>query len=164
MKACLQWINNSVPEKIYFYNYFNRTRNVYQSIVTCLFWHSPPCSWGSLLGEGTTSLKTPVLLLHQWSYHPNCSNLMEVLLSGPSYSFQGVIFRFPDWSMISNCMILFVVSYVLMICRMVENMIYCGPESGNLMSCSVWMICGVSWWSLCLCPQCAEWDCLELLL
>ena len=69
---------------------------------------------------------------------------MEVLLSGPSYSFQGVIFEFHDWSMISNCVTLFGLSYVLTICRMVVNVIYCGPESGNLMSFGVWMICSVA--------------------
>ena len=107
------------------------------AIFTCLLEDSPPCSWGSLLEEGSTSLKTLILLLSQQNCHPNCSNLMEVLLSGPSYSFQGGIFGFSHWSMISNCMTFFGVRYVSMTCRMGKNVIYCGSENGNLMSCGV---------------------------
>ena len=55
-------------------------------IVTCLFEDSPPCSWRSLLGEGSTSLKISFLLLSQWNDDLNCNNSMVVLLSGPWYS------------------------------------------------------------------------------
>ena len=37
MKACLQWINSSVPEKNYFYNCYNRMRNLHKSIG--IIWH-----------------------------------------------------------------------------------------------------------------------------
>ena len=47
MKACLQWINSSVPEKINFYNYYNRMRNLHKCInvpSVCLhvfeYWYS----------------------------------------------------------------------------------------------------------------------------
>ena len=68
-------------------------------------------------------LKTLSLLLSQWNYHLNCNNLIMVLLSGPSKSFLGVIFRFSDWSMIPNCMILFGVKYTLTIGRVGMNVI-----------------------------------------
>ena len=41
MKACLQWIYSSVPEKINFYNYYNRMRSLHQYFLSrgfiCLF-------------------------------------------------------------------------------------------------------------------------------
>ena len=67
-----------------------------------------------------------------------------VHLSGPSFSFLAVIFRFLDLNMISNSVILFGVIYILTIYRMDVNVIYRGPVSGNLMSCCVWMIGGVA--------------------
>ena len=69
---------------------------------------------------------------------------MVVLLSGPSYSSLGVIFRFPDWSMVLNCVVLFGVNCTLIISRVSVNVICCSPESGSLMSCGVWRICGVT--------------------
>ena len=69
---------------------------------------------------------------------------MDCLLSGPSYSLWGVILGFPDWSMILNHGILFGVNDILTICRMCVNVIYCSPVSSNLMSCGVWMICGIA--------------------
>ena len=39
---------------------------------------------------------------------------------------------------------LFSVSYISVIYRMDVNVIYCSPDSSNLMSCSVWMICSVA--------------------
>ena len=33
MKVCLQWINSSVPEKINFYKYYNRMRNLHKFIL-----------------------------------------------------------------------------------------------------------------------------------
>ena len=104
----------------------------------------PPCSWGSLLGEVSTSLKTLILLLSWWNYHLKCSNRMRVLLYGPCCSFYDANFGFPDWSMILNYVILLGVRYISTIYRMDMNVIYCSPESGNLMSCSVWMICSVT--------------------
>ena len=114
------------------------------AIVIFLFEDGPPCSWGSLLGKGSTSLKTLILLLSQWNYHLNCWNPKEVLLYGPSYSYWAVIFGSPGWSKILNCMVLWGVHYILMIYVMDMNVIYCSPESGNWMSCSVWMICDVA--------------------
>ena len=113
------------------------------AIVIFPFEDGPLCSRGSLLVEGSTSLKTLILILSQWNNHPNCSNPMEVLY-GPSYSYKGVIFKIPDWSMILNCMILFGLDYILTICRIGMNVIYCGPESSNLKSCSVEMICSLA--------------------
>ena len=114
------------------------------AIVTCLFEGSPPCSWGSLLGEGSTSLKTLIPLLSQWNDHLNCINLMVVLLSGPLYSSLDGTFSFSSRNMIPNCMILFGVNYTSMIGKVVVSAIYCDPESDNLMSCGVWRICGVT--------------------
>ena len=65
---------------------------------------------------------------------------MEVLLYGPSYSYQGVIFGYPGWSKILNCMILWGVDYISMICMMGMNVIYCSSEGGNLMH----LVCGWS--------------------
>ena len=52
------------------------------AIVTCLFEGSPPCSWGSLLGEGPSSLKILILLLSKWNHCPNCSIPVVTLQSG----------------------------------------------------------------------------------
>ena len=114
------------------------------AIVTGLFEGSPPCSWGSLLGEGSISLKTTILLLSQWNDNMNCSNLMVALLSGPLDSSLDGIFGFPGWSMILNYIISFGVNYVLMIGTVVMSVIYCDPESGSMMSCSVLRICGTT--------------------
>ena len=46
--------------------------------------------------------------------------------------------------MILNCMILFGVNYILMTCMVDVNVIYHNPESCNLMSCSLWMICSLA--------------------
>ena len=72
------------------------------AFVICLFEGNPPSSWPSLPGEGSTSLKTLILLLSQWNYHLNCSNLMVVLRSGPSYSSLGGTLGFSGWSMIQT--------------------------------------------------------------
>ena len=128
-----------------------------------------PWSWGSLLGEHSTSLKDCLFFSwFWWNYHLNCSNLMVVLLSGPSYSSCGETFSFLGWSMISKlhdpfrCALYFDKWWVGC------NVIYCNPESGHLMSCNVWRICGVTGvvyhGMTCDCPWCAEWDHLELLL
>ena len=114
------------------------------AIVTCLFEGSPLCSWGALLGEGSTSLMTPILLLWQWDYHLSCIILMVYLLSGPSYSSLGGTFGIHGWNMILNCVILFGVNYTWMIGRVVVSVIYCDPESGSLMTCGVWRICSVA--------------------
>ena len=114
------------------------------AIVTCLFEGSPPCSWGSLLGEGSTNLKTLILLLSQWNHHLNCSIPTVGLLSGPSYSSLGGTFSFPGWNVILNCVILLGVNYTLTIDRLIMTVIYCDPESSNLMRCGVWNICSVT--------------------
>ena len=100
-------------------------QSVMGAIVTGSLEGGPPYSWGSLLGEGSTSLKTLILLLSQWNDHLNCSNPIVVLLSGPSYSFLGVTFGVLGWSMIPNCVILSGVSYASKIGREVMNVIYC---------------------------------------
>ena len=107
-------------------------------------WRSPPCSWGSLLGEVFSSLKTVILLLSQWNHCPNCSIPVVALLSGPSYSSLGGIFSFPGWSMILNCVILFGVNYSSVINKVVMSVTYCDPDSGSLMSCGVWKICSMT--------------------
>ena len=114
------------------------------AIVTCFFEGRPLCSWGSLLGEDSTSLKTLILVLSQWNDHLNCSYLMVVLLSGPSYSSSDGTFSISGWSMIPNCMILSGVNYTLMTIKVVVSAIYCNPESSTLMRCGVLRICGVT--------------------
>ena len=114
------------------------------AIVTCLFEGSTPCSWGLLLGEGSTSLKTLILLLSQRNHHLNCINPMVVLLSGLSYSSLDGTFSFSGWSIIPNCMILFGVNYTSKIGKVVVSAIYSDPGSGSLMSCSLWRICSVT--------------------
>ena len=42
--------------------------------VTWSFKVSPPCSWESLLGEGSISLKDLIPLLNHWSDHQSCNN------------------------------------------------------------------------------------------
>ena len=45
MKACLQWINSSVPKKINFYKCYNRMRNLHKwiNMFLCL------CTWAKLV-------------------------------------------------------------------------------------------------------------------
>ena len=109
-------------------------QSVMSAIVTCLFEGSPPCSWGSLLRGGSSSLKTPI---------PNCSILMVVLLSGPSYSSLEGTFSFLVWLWSWTAWSFFCVNYTSRISRLVVSVIYCNPESHSLMSCAVWRICSV---------------------
>ena len=55
-------------------------QSVMGAIVTCFFEEGSLSSWGSLLGEGSTGLRTLILLLSQRICYLNCSNLMEGLL------------------------------------------------------------------------------------
>ena len=119
--------------------------------VTCLFEGSPSCSRGSLLEEGSTSLKTLTLLLSQWNDHLNCSNqwwLLYLDLHIPPWM---GFFCFPTWSMILNYIIPLGVNCFLTISKVVISEIYCDPESSSLMSCSVWRIFSVTGdvWRIC---------------
>ena len=73
----------------------------------------------------------------------NCSNLIVVLLYGPSYISLYVTFGCSGWSMILNCMIIVSMIYNSTIDKVVRSVIYCHPDSGSLMSCGVRRIWGV---------------------
>ena len=107
--------------------------------VTWSYEGSPPCSWKSLLGEGSISLKDLIPLLSHWSDHQSCNNPCVDLQSSPSCSSGGVAFFFSWWSMNLICAI-----YALKICRMVVNETYCDLGIGNLQSFNVGMICNVT--------------------
>ena len=92
-------------------------QSVISAIVTCSFEDGPPCSCGSLLGESSTILKIPILLLNQWNDHLNCINLIVALLSGPSYSSLDGTCGFIGWDVILNCMTLSGVNYTSTIGR-----------------------------------------------
>ena len=71
--------------------------------VTWSFQGSPPCSWESLLGQGSISLKDLIPLPSHWSDHQSCNNLCVDLQSSPSCSSWDVAFSHPagvwTWSM-----------------------------------------------------------------
>ena len=125
---------------------------------------SPPCSWESLLGEGSISLKDMIPLLNHWSDYQSCSNQCMGFLCSPSCSSWDVAFFSSYWRMNLICLI-----HALKIGRMVMSVTYCDLRNGNQKSCDVWMICDVtsavvSWKGLWLCPHWAEQDHCELLL
>ena len=80
---------------------------------------SPPCSWESLLGEGSISLNDLSPLLSHWSDHWSCNNQCEDHQSLLSCS---------SWDMIlfSSCRIMNLISMIhgLKICKMVMNVTY----------------------------------------
>ena len=96
---------------------------------------SPPCSWESLLGEGSISLKDLIPLLSHWS----CNNQCTGLQSSPSCSSWDVAFFSSCWSMNLICMI-----HALVGCRMVVSVTYYDLKINNPRSCNVWMICHVA--------------------
>ena len=97
---------------------------------------SPSCSWASLLGEGSTSLKTPIPLPSLWIDHLSCSSQFAGLLSSPSCSSWDVAF-------LLSCLSMSLI-HALKIGRMVMSVIYYNLGINNLKSCDVWMICNVT--------------------
>ena len=110
-----------------------------------LFEDGPPCSWGSQLGEGFTSLKTLIFLLSQWNYHSELSEIHDgrffyMDLAIPIWVWSlGPLVGVRSWTAWFSE----VWSIFLMICMVAVNVIYCSPESGNLINSGVWMICNV---------------------
>ena len=103
--------------------------------ITWSFEGSSPCSWKSLLGEGSISLKDLSLLLNQWSDHWSCYNQCVDLQSSPSCSSLDVVFFVSCWNMNLIGEI-----HDLKIYRMVMNVIYCNLGINNLKSFDVGMI------------------------
>ena len=97
------------------------------------------CSLESLLGEGSTSFKTLIPLLSQWSDHRSCSSQFVGLLSSPSCPSWSVTFSLSCWSMNLIC-----VSHTLKISRMVMSVTYYNLRINTLKSCSVQVICNVT--------------------
>ena len=97
---------------------------------------SPSCSWESLLGEGSASLKDLIPLLSYWSDHLSCNNQSACFLSSPSCSSWGVAFFLSYWNMNLICMI-----HALRISGMVMSVTYYNLRIDNLRSCNVQMIC-----------------------
>ena len=96
---------------------------------------SPPCSWESLLGEGSVSLNDWIPLLNHWSGHKSCvsgcGSSIFILMS-----FMGCVFFVICWSV--N---LIYASPALKIGRMVVNMTYCDLWIDKQKNFCVWMIC-----------------------
>ena len=97
---------------------------------------SPPCSWESLLGEGSVSLNDWIPILNQWSGHWSCNSLCVDLQSSPSCSSWGVGLFVICWSV--N---LFYISPALKVSRMVVNVTYCNLWIDELKYFCVWIIC-----------------------
>ena len=114
-------------------------QSVMSATVTWLFEGSPPCSWESLLGEGSISLKDLIPLLSHRSDHRSYNNQCAGLPSSPSCSFWDVVFFSSCWTMNLICMI-----HALKIGRMVMSVTYCNLGIDNLKSFNVWMICNVT--------------------
>ena len=100
---------------------------------------SPPCSWESLLGEGSTSLKNVIPLVSHWSDHLCSSNQCVGHLSSPSHSYWDVALFLSCWSMNLFCVI-----HALKIGRMVVSVTYYDLRIDNLKSCDMWMICNLT--------------------
>ena len=92
---------------------------------------SPPCSWESLLGEGSISLKSLIPLLSHWSDHLSYSNQCVGLLSSPLCSWD-VVFFSSCWRLNLICVI-----HALKISRIVVSVTYCDLGINNLKSCDV---------------------------
>ena len=107
--------------------------------VTWLFKGNPPCSWESLLGEGSLSLKDLIPLPSHWSDHQSCNNQCVGLQSSLSCSSWDVVFLSSCWSMNLICKV-----HALKICRMVMNVAYCDLRINNLKSFNLGMICNVT--------------------
>ena len=97
---------------------------------------SPPCSWESLLGEDSISLKDLIPLLNHWSDHLSCSSQSAGLLYSPSCSSWDVAFFLSCWSMS--------LIHALKISGMAMTVTYCNHGIDNPKSCDVWMICNVT--------------------
>ena len=67
--------------------------------VTWFIEGSPPCSWESLLGEDSISLKDLSPLLSHWSDHQSCNNHCVDHQSSPLCSSWDVVFFLSCWSM-----------------------------------------------------------------
>ena len=94
MKACLQWINSSVPEKINFYNCYKRMRNLHKQIPLMfeIELHSiPQLGWSLRVGD---LWLLPFFLISRlleagqsiwWDVHcwPYCPTFVSIWGSGP---------------------------------------------------------------------------------
>ena len=114
-------------------------QSMISATVTWSLEDSLPCSWESLLGETSISLKDLIPLPSHWSDHHCCSNQCTGLLSSPSCSSWDVAFLSFCWSMNLICM-----SHALKIGRIVVSVTYCDLRINNLKSCNVWMIYNVT--------------------
>ena len=100
---------------------------------------SPPCSWESLLGEGSFSLNDLSPLLSHYSGHQSYSNLYVALLSSLWCSSCDVVCFLINWSVSVTY-----VSFIMRFCMMDVNVTGFYPWSG-MMSFCVWMICTVAY-------------------
>ena len=97
---------------------------------------SPPCSWESLLGDSSFSLKDQSLFLCHWNGYQNCNNsCVDLLLSLWCSSCDVVCFMI-CWSVSVTY-----VNLIWRICRMDVNVSDFSLWSGMMMSFCVWMIC-----------------------
>ena len=67
-------------------------QSVMSATIAWLFEGSPPCSWKSLLGEGSISLMNLIPLPSHWSDHQSYNNPCVDLQSSPSCSSWDVVF------------------------------------------------------------------------
>ena len=106
--------------------------------VTCLFEGSPPCSWESLLGEGSVSLKDQIPPQSHWSDHWSCNSQCVDPKSSPSYSSWGVVVAL-------SCCIVSLINMVhaLKACRLIMSVTYYDVGIESLKSFCVEMICNV---------------------
>ena len=105
-------------------------QSVKSATVTWTLEGSPPCSWESLLGEDSTSLKTLIPLLSCWSDHLSCSSQFVGLISSPLS---------PSWTMSLACRI-----HALKISRMVTSVTFYDLWFDSPKTCNVRMICNMT--------------------
>ena len=109
--------------------------------VTCLLEGGHPCSWKSLLGEGSVSLTDQIPPLSHWSDNWSCNSQCVDPQSLLLCSSWGVVFLIICWSVD-----LIYMSLALKIGRMVMNVTYCYLWIDNLKSFYIWTMCIVSMW------------------
>ena len=89
--------DRAAPESMRALQYFPVCSEIFRpsvmsATVICLFEGSHPCSWKSLLGEGSISLKDHIPFPGHWGDHQSCNTLCVDPLSSPLFSSWDVAF------------------------------------------------------------------------
>ena len=116
--------------------YCDCCKSIINATLTCSCVGIPPCSWESLLGEGSFSLNDWTPLLSHWNIYQSCNSpCVDLLFSLLGFSL-GVVCLMICCNVNVTC-----ANLILKICRMDVNVIYYDPWIGKLKNFYVWMFC-----------------------